>query len=370
MPATETAKFTGVIRPLVLVVDDDPAVLEALQGLLVPRLEPLFRVECAGSGEEALEIVGARSAEEAPVAAVISDEKMPGCSGTDLLIALRQSPAHRHGGRMIITAYAGLESAKRAINEAEVERYFPKPWDAEGALLPALGGILEHFCRERELDVFHVTAVANWATERTNTLAVRRAWWEYLELMGLPAEEAGVEVPSFEDGHDAGATHFVVTRISPGGRAVAAAIRLCPGAAGAPATLGTLAFLPEEANEANETLLVRAAVLHVAEAGLGRVRTEAPALRRGVYEALGFAPVGTPPEGAPTLAMEARSFDLAAGPGRAFERRLAAGARLCRCQQHACPAHDYAAARRGYFCPLDLAEGRAPRGFPTPTLRA
>jgi CheY-like chemotaxis protein len=358
---------TGLIRPMVLVVDDDPAVLEALQRLLVPRLEPLFRVETAASAEEALELVGSRPAEEAPVAAVISDEKMPGRSGTDLLIALRQSPAHRHGGRMIITAYAGLESAKRAINEAEVERYFPKPWDAEGALLPALGQILERFCHARELDVVHVAAATDWSAARAGILGVRRAWWEFIVLMGMPADEAGIEVPTFEDAQDAAATHFVLTRMSPSGSAPVAALRLSPGVAGTPVTLDSLGFSPEEANEPNESLLVRTAIVHVAQKGLGRVHIDAPILRRGIYEALGFVPAGAPAEGASTLPMEVRSFEVAADPGHTFARRMASEGRLCRCQQQACPEHDYAAGCRGYFCPLDLVEGRRPIGFPMRT---
>ena len=233
MPASPAETAASLIRPLVLVVDDDPAVLEALRALLAPLLEPVYRVETAASAEEALELVAtadvgaapagtvagegrpAAPATPSPVALVISDERMPGLQGTDLLIALRQSPAHRHGGRMIITAYAGLASAKKAINEAEVDRYYPKPWDAEGALLPAVAGILGRFAEQSGLDRLLVTAAFDLAKDRDAIRAVRRAWWEYLELMGLPAEEAGIEVPAFEYPGDGTATHIGVTRLSP-----------------------------------------------------------------------------------------------------------------------------------------------------------
>jgi CheY-like chemotaxis protein len=109
-----------IVQPLVMVVDDDPSVCEALGSLLAPRLEPFYRVETAASADEALELLSAPADGhlQTPVALVISDERMPGRSGTDLLIALRRHPLHRDGGRIIITAYAGLPSAERAINES------------------------------------------------------------------------------------------------------------------------------------------------------------------------------------------------------------------------------------------------------------
>jgi CheY-like chemotaxis protein len=92
----------SLIRPLVLVVDDDPAVLDALHGLLGPRVEPAYRLDTATSAEEALDLVATLSSTRgdgrtespgtalvspAPVACIITDERMPGASGTD--------PAHR-----------------------------------------------------------------------------------------------------------------------------------------------------------------------------------------------------------------------------------------------------------------------------------
>jgi CheY-like chemotaxis protein len=366
MGTAAAAKPVDLIRPTVLVVDDQREVLDALQSLLAPRLEPLYRVETAASAEEALELVAANEPESTPIAAVISDEKMPGRSGTDLLIALRQSPAHRHGGRMIITAYAGLASAKKAINEAEVARYYPKPWDAEGKLLPALGEILESFARRRGLDRFLVAEPVNFTATREAIIDVRRAWWEYITLMGLSAAEAGVEEPAFIEAADAGSTHFIVTRRSPNESTAVASIRLEPGAGGGPATLAGLAFRPEEANQATESLLLRAALLHARHMGTGRVRVDAPVLRRDVYEALGFAAAGALSETSPAVAMDVQPSEAKAldGPMRAFETRWSAESRLCECAQVSCPSHDYAAARRGYFCPLDLAEGRLPAAFP------
>jgi CheY-like chemotaxis protein len=355
---------TAPICPLVLVVDDDPAVLEALSTLLAPRLEPLYRVETAASAEEALDLVAssADAAAQRPVALVISDEKMPGQSGTDLLIALRQHEAHRDGGRIVITAYAGLASAKKAINEAEVDRYFPKPWDAEGALLPAVGEILDRFAEKRGLDRFLIAGAAEDLGGIEAVHEVRRAWWEYVMLMGEDAEEADVDLPPLSESEDDAAQMFLAQRLSPRDDLPAGTIRLRK--AEERWLLDGLAFMPEDAGDATETLLLRTALLHAARSGVDEVSIDAPMLRREVCEALGFAPTAGAAEGKlGSVPMAVRPAALASA-GEAFAGRFKRDQRLCACAQTSCPERDYAAERRGYFCPFDLREGRVPQGFP------
>ena len=357
-----------VIRPVVLVVDDDPGVLEALRALLAPRLEPIYRVETAASAEEALELAASYAPDVHPLAAVISDEKMPGRQGTELLIALRQSPAHRHGGRIIVTGYAGLESAKRAINEAEVVRYYPKPWDDEKQLLPALAEILTRFARKSELDECLLAAARDWVRARPDVEALRRAWWEYLTLMGMSAAEAEVDEPPFIEAEDehASSVHVLVTRRSPRGDHPAASLRLGAAEADGQRPIGAVAFLPEEANAATETLLIRTALLEARTLGTRQVRAEVPILRREVYEALGFVAISEPEEHSGTVLMSVPTGRGAIldGPLRAYALRHDRERRQCRCAQASCPLKDYSASSRAYLCPLDATEGRLPLGFP------
>jgi CheY-like chemotaxis protein len=358
------------IRPLVLVVDDDPAVLEALVSLLAPRLEPLYHLEAAESAAVALDLAGPATVPpgggSTPIALVIADERMPDCSGTDLLIALRQWPAHRHGERMIITAYAGLESAERSINEAEVARYYPKPWDAEGQVLPAVAGALRSFAEKSGLDRVLLMAPTEFATTRSTILDLRRVWWEHHQLMGVSAEELGIAPPTLEDPEDPSAVHVLAHELSPRARRIAAGVRLVPDRGGGVWRLDRLAFQPGFACEDVESLLLRTALLEAHRRGATVVQTDAPTLRQGLYASVGFV---TSDEGRGTdcSAMEAR---MSAGGalddlGRAFARRYADERRLCACLQSACPRHDYAAGRRSYYCPLDIIEGRVPDGFPT-----
>lgn len=366
-------------QPMVLLVDDDPAVLEALGALLRPRLEPAYDVETAASAEEAMELIGdARGTGGcAPIALVITDEKMPGRCGTDLLIALRQDPDHRDGGRIVVTAYAGLASAKKAINEAEVDRYFPKPWDTDAALMPAVASILKRFAQKREIDRLLVASEVTGDAGLDAVRQIRREWWGYLSLQS-EEEMAAAGVPSFSEPEDADAKHVLASRLSPREDDPAGCIRLRQPGASRAWILDSLAFRPEEATDALETLLLRTTIRVAADSGAEEVLTAAPALRRDVYEAVGFEPAtvggaaavaascghdGLPPW---AVAMAVRTSGAVSGVAadRVFALRFEREKRLCACAQIGCVERDYSKAQRGYYCPLDIREQRVPVGFP------
>lgn len=103
----------------ILLVDDEPHVTDALKRAL--RREP-YEILTATSGAAAQEIL-----EHSHVDVVISDEQMPGMSGSVFLSAVRKQ--YPHTIRMILSGQANLEAAVRAINEGEVYRFFLKPCD-------------------------------------------------------------------------------------------------------------------------------------------------------------------------------------------------------------------------------------------------
>ncbi|MHB1556703.1 MAG: ATP-binding protein [Isosphaeraceae bacterium] len=108
-------------RPSLLVVDDEPDVLRSVHDLL--RLD--YRVITRGSGAAALDVL--RSAEDVHV--VMSDQRMPGMSGVELL---RQARAIRpETTRLLFTAHADIRSIIDAINEGHIFRYIAKPWDPD-----------------------------------------------------------------------------------------------------------------------------------------------------------------------------------------------------------------------------------------------
>ena len=105
------------MRYKVLVVDDEPTITDMLRDVL--SLEP-YEILSANSAEEALAIL-----EWEQMDVVISDERMPGMSGSEFIALVRQK--YPDTIRIILTAYARLDAAIRAINEGEIYRFFTKP---------------------------------------------------------------------------------------------------------------------------------------------------------------------------------------------------------------------------------------------------
>ncbi len=101
-------------RPVVLLVDDEPMVTQALALFL--ELESEYEVVACGSGTEALDRLSDR-----PVDVVVSDFLMPGMNGLELLAEVaRRNPEIP---RLMLTGYADKENAIKAINEVGLFQY-------------------------------------------------------------------------------------------------------------------------------------------------------------------------------------------------------------------------------------------------------
>lgn len=108
-------------KPKILVVDDEPAVRTSLSELLSDK----YDVISVGGASEAIE----RLKQDAFMALLITDQRMPGKTGADLLIESRKyAPLVP---KILITAYTDVEDIIRLINEGQIYRYIQKPWNAE-----------------------------------------------------------------------------------------------------------------------------------------------------------------------------------------------------------------------------------------------
>ncbi len=108
-------------KPVVLVVDDEETVLETLS----LQLGREYRVLTAVDGDKALALL----AEQGTAAAVISDMRMPGMNGIELLRRVQMEyPAIT---RVLHTGYGDMATAVAAINSGGVYRYLPKPADTD-----------------------------------------------------------------------------------------------------------------------------------------------------------------------------------------------------------------------------------------------
>ncbi|WP_221088304.1 FAD-dependent oxidoreductase [Deinococcus aquaedulcis] len=127
--------------PVLLIVDDDPQVLRAVERDLRARYRQDYRVLRAASGPEALETLGTLAERGVPVALILSDHRMPEMDGVAFLGATL--PLFPDARRVLLTAYADTDAAIRAINQAGVDRYLLKPWDPpEERLYPVLDELL------------------------------------------------------------------------------------------------------------------------------------------------------------------------------------------------------------------------------------
>jgi thioredoxin reductase (NADPH) len=128
-------------KPVILAVDDEPAVLSAIERDLRQKYGKEYQLVRAESGSAALEVLEKLKLRDAAVALFLVDQRMPLMTGVEFLEkALEQYPDAK---RALLTAYADTEAAIRAINQIKLDYYLMKPWDPpDQNLYPVLDELL------------------------------------------------------------------------------------------------------------------------------------------------------------------------------------------------------------------------------------
>ncbi|TAE24639.1 MAG: response regulator [Candidatus Kapaibacterium sp.] len=128
--------------PYILAVDDDIAVLRALERDLRKVYRKDYKVLTTLSAKEALETLQTLKQKQEVVALLLSDQRMPEMQGVDYLAkAMTIFPKAK---RVLLTAYSDIEAAIKAINAVQLDYYLSKPWEPpEEKLYPALNELLE-----------------------------------------------------------------------------------------------------------------------------------------------------------------------------------------------------------------------------------
>ena len=117
-------------KPVILAIDDEPEVLNAVERDLRHHFHSEYRVMKAGSGAQGLETIRHLKQRGAAVSLFLVDERMPG----------KLYPDAR---RVLLTAYADTETAITAINKIGLDHYLLKPWEPpEQRLYPVLDDLL------------------------------------------------------------------------------------------------------------------------------------------------------------------------------------------------------------------------------------
>lgn len=119
MTSTTDLASQKTTRYRVLCVDDEPNILRALKRALFSLDIELI---CTESGEQALAIMTKHK-----IHVVISDMKMPGMSGAELLEKVAQQYPDTY--RIVLTGFADIQTTIQAVNHGKIHRYLQKPWD-------------------------------------------------------------------------------------------------------------------------------------------------------------------------------------------------------------------------------------------------
>jgi response regulator RpfG family c-di-GMP phosphodiesterase len=138
--------------PTILIVDDEPVVLAALQQTL--EREKFHVVACA-SPTKALAVLAERD-----FAVIISDQKMPEMLGLDFLIESRR--IRPNASRILITAVLSLPTIVDAINKGEIFRFVAKPWLREELIATVRNAVHRH-------ELVTQNALLQAETQRLNT---------------------------------------------------------------------------------------------------------------------------------------------------------------------------------------------------------
>lgn len=137
------AENTVLPKGRILFVDDEVFLLDGLRR----SFRGEFCADFACGGEEGIRLLGAQG----PYSVIVSDMRMPGMDGAQFLAAARlRSP---DSIRVLLTGFADIEAAMRAVNEGRIHRFLSKPANSEQIAATLRSCLAEHEIvrREREL---------------------------------------------------------------------------------------------------------------------------------------------------------------------------------------------------------------------------
>ncbi len=133
----------------ILFIDDEVNVLRALDRVFI---DDDYEILTAGSGEDGLVVLK----ENPDIKVVVSDYRMPGLNGVEFLRAVCQ--IRPDTVRIVLSGYADTEAVVSAINEGQIFRFVPKPWNDE-ELRATIANAIELYdfrSRNRELIDLHL----------------------------------------------------------------------------------------------------------------------------------------------------------------------------------------------------------------------
>jgi thioredoxin reductase (NADPH) len=141
MQYQQRGKERIMAKPAILLLDDDPGILHALDHDVQRYFGEAYRTLPAGSGDEALAILKQVRLRNEPVALLLTDQHMPHMDGVTFLEQAKD--LYPEAKCVLLTAYADTQAAIQAINSIRLDYYLIKPWGPpEEQLYPVLQDLL------------------------------------------------------------------------------------------------------------------------------------------------------------------------------------------------------------------------------------
>ena len=181
-------------KPVILTVDDEPQVLNAVERDLRKHYRGEYRIIKAGSGAEALEAVKGLKRRNDPLALFLADQRMPSMTGTDFLAeAMLLYPEAR---KVLLTAYTDTEAAIDSINTIGLDHYLMKPYEPQN-LYEVLDDLLEVWNADVELPYDGIRVAGTlWSPSSHSVkdfLARNRISYQWLDIEADPIARELVE---------------------------------------------------------------------------------------------------------------------------------------------------------------------------------
>ncbi|MFO7662209.1 MAG: FAD-dependent oxidoreductase [Chloroflexota bacterium] len=193
-----------MVKPVILTLDDEPQVLNAIARDLRAHFRNEYRIVSAGSGKDALDALRQLKQRGTPVALLLVDQRMPEMNGVEFLgEAQKIFPDAR---KVLLTAYADTEAAIASINKVGLDYYLMKPWDPpEENLYPVLDDLLSDWWATTPLPYEGIRVAGTLWSPHSHTvkdfLARNRIPYQWLDIEKEDANRSMVEPMLASGGH-------------------------------------------------------------------------------------------------------------------------------------------------------------------------
>ncbi len=179
--------------PIILSIDDDPQVLQAIQHDLRQQYRKRYRIMSTNSAREALDSLTELRKKGEEVALFLSDQRMPDMTGVEFLTQART--VFPNAKRALLTAYSDIDAAVRAINEVQLDYYIAKPWDPpEEKLYPVLDDLLSNWQSDYKPDFDGLRLIGYQFSPRSHELkdflAGNLLPYQWLDIEANPQAQA------------------------------------------------------------------------------------------------------------------------------------------------------------------------------------